>query len=146
MSSPNRQHGGIQQFQGSEELLDFSVNINPYGPSNAMKQVIANCDYSQYPDPNSQKLKQALALRHNSESKHFHVGNGAAEIFWTIASVASRNGPCRAMILEPTFSELTVALTAKQANIKILRSDFQKGFQHDVDDIANALKLSLIHI
>ena len=64
-------------------LIKLNTNENPYGPSpraiEAM-QAALNDDLRLYPDPNSDRLKQAVAGYYGVESNQVFVGNGSDEV------------------------------------------------------------------
>lgn len=64
-------------------LVKLNTNENPYGPSPkaiAAMQAEAADSLRLYPDPNSDKLKAAIADYYGLESKQVFVGNGSDEV------------------------------------------------------------------
>ncbi|SMF40249.1 pyridoxal phosphate-dependent aminotransferase [Pseudobacteriovorax antillogorgiicola] len=138
MQLESRIHGGIAQYQASHHTLDFSVNINPYGPSRRMEQVIRQAKYDEYPDPHCFKLRKAISQWHHCDINQIHIGNGAAEIFWSLASTRQESGGI-ALILEPTFSEFSVACRQRGYDLREVRSQSSHGFKHGIPSIEQAL-------
>ena len=65
------------------KLVKLNTNENPYGPSPkalAAMQVELNDDLRLYPDPNSDRLKQAVADYYGVETAQVFVGNGSDEV------------------------------------------------------------------
>lgn len=66
-----------------ENLVKLNTNENPYGPSPkviaALKKEAAD-SLRLYPDPNSDKLKAAIAEYHGLQPNQVFVGNGSDEI------------------------------------------------------------------
>ncbi len=65
------------------KLIKINTNENPFGPSPKVVAAIKNeigMDLRLYPDPNSEKLKQAIAQYHDIEESCVFVGNGSDEI------------------------------------------------------------------
>ena len=94
------QHGGdvysySEQFPGTTPL-DFSANINPRGiPARvraAMHDAIDLC--TQYPDPHCRALRKALGQRWQLDPKSFFCANGAAEIFYRLATCLKPSSDC----------------------------------------------------
>ena len=60
-------HGGIPgkllQSLGltTDQVLDFSVNTNPFGPSPKVLAAIREVDVTRYPDPDATELRAALS-------------------------------------------------------------------------------------
>lgn len=65
------------------DLVKLNTNENPYGPSPkviAALQAEAAETLRLYPDPNSDKLKAAIAEYHGLQSNQVFVGNGSDEV------------------------------------------------------------------
>ncbi len=133
-----RIHGGSCQYNADQIQLDLSVNINPYGPSPEMLTSLKNCRFDQYPDPNGSRLKAILAQHHDCHHSQIHLGNGAAEIFWTIVR-SQLHKKLPVLILEPTFSEFRLALESYEFPIYELRSHHKDDFHHHTPHIQSAL-------
>ena len=102
-----------------DHIVDFSVNVNPYGMPDSIvqqwPQLIA--DVKDYPDPENVELKSALAMKENIHEDHLLIGNGAAEIIFLLAN---RFRGQDVLIVDPTFSEYRTACTAHQCRIHSL--------------------------
>lgn len=97
------EHGG--DIYGNDGiLLDFSVNTNPLGLPESVKQAVISHipEYARYPDPSCRALRSALAARNGLESSNVLCGNGAAELIFALCAGIR---PRRAVTLAPTFSE-----------------------------------------
>ena len=68
-----------------ESLVDFSVNINPYGVSLRALEALQSFDPTRYPDRHALDLREALAHANDVTIDRILVGNGAAELIWLIA-------------------------------------------------------------
>ena len=89
------QHGGdiyseeIQKQIAKEDrkFLDFSANINPLGmPAGVRLAVMEALDKAEhYPDPESRKLKHALAEYHEVPEEALICGNGGADLIYRLA-------------------------------------------------------------
>lgn len=65
------------------KLVKLNTNENPYGPSPkaiAAMQAELNDDLRLYPDPNGDRLKQAVAAYYGVPSSQVFVGNGSDEV------------------------------------------------------------------
>lgn len=122
MSLPN--HGANAHYlyerlrlQMPETVIDFSENVNPLGPPPFVKERWSTYEelVTKYPDSNGQPFLSAAALYHKVPVNHVVVGNGAAEIF---TSLAKRYENKRAIIIHPTFSEYAATLAPYQVYIK----------------------------
>ena len=72
-----------------EEILDFSVNGNPYGLSPHVHKAIANVPVDRYPDRECLVLRQTILdvelAAANLSLASIICGNGSSELIWAIA-------------------------------------------------------------
>ncbi len=64
-------------------LVKLNTNENPYGPSPRVLEALraeAADSLRLYPDPNSDRLREAIAAFHGVEANHVFVGNGSDEV------------------------------------------------------------------
>lgn len=101
-----------------DEILDFSVNSNPFGPSPRVRQATATTPLDRYPDRESLALRRALADRSGISPEQIVVGNGAAELLWLVSFTFLRPRD-RALVVGPTFGEYsrTAALMGAQVHV-----------------------------
>jgi histidinol-phosphate/aromatic aminotransferase/cobyric acid decarboxylase-like protein len=134
-------HGGPRDAELAElglaaaDLIDFSVNTNPYGPSDGMRAAIAAAAIERYPDPTGQKARAALGCWLGESPAAVGLGNGAAELLWTLARVAAHDD-ARALFAEPTFSEFRRACVAARIAVVEWRARAEDGFALDLEAIA----------
>lgn len=108
-------HGGdlltaTQVFgREADQWLDFSSNMNPWGPPKQVQEIIyrAMGDLIHYPDPASRELKQQIAHTYDVPVDSITIGNGAAELIDLAVRVDKIP---RAALVEPCFSEYAEAL------------------------------------
>ena len=77
-------HGGDIYTYG--DVLDFSVNVNPYGPSEEVLEAAKRSmdEVSLYPDSQCRRLRKRLAEKKSLPEEYFLFGNGAAELFFSV--------------------------------------------------------------
>jgi histidinol-phosphate aminotransferase len=68
-----------------DNVLDFSVNSNPYGPPPGVREAIAAVPLERYPDRECLALRHKLAELHGVNIENIVVGNGTAELLQLIA-------------------------------------------------------------
>lgn len=102
-------HGG--DIYRQQVIYDFSVNINPLGLPDVVKQVLQNSGTLavQYPDLQCQKLRIQLADHLGIRPEQILCGNGASEL---ILAVCHMLRPQKALLSAPCFSGYEVALQA----------------------------------
>jgi histidinol-phosphate aminotransferase len=78
-------------------LVKLNTNENPFGPSPRVIEAIratAGDNLRLYPDPNSLKLRQAIAAWHGVETDQVFVGNGSDEVLaFTFAALLKHDRP-----------------------------------------------------
>jgi histidinol-phosphate aminotransferase len=122
------------------EILDFSVNSNPYGPSPLVQRAIAQVPLERYPDREALALRRALAAKLAVEPEQIVVGNGAAEVLWLIALVFLQPTSAKtAFVIGPTFGEYTRLATMMGAQVKVWQASPDDHFVVDFEEIASHL-------
>ena len=108
-------HGGDIYTYG--EMIDFSVNINPLGPSKKVIEAAkrALLQSAAYPDCKCRKLREKLADRLRVDERMFAFGNGAAELLYTLVLAEKSK---KALLPIPSFSEYEQALKTVGCEIK----------------------------
>jgi histidinol-phosphate aminotransferase len=117
-----------------EEILDFSVNTNPYGPSPLIRQVLAQAAIDRYPDRECLELRRTLLAYEYGDTPialdSILCGNGTAELIWAIARTLLQPRS-KAAILGPTFGEYAIASRATGAQVVEYRTRAETQFHLD---------------
>ena len=123
-------HGGDIYTYG--EMIDFSVNINPLGPSKKVIEAAkrALLQSAAYPDCKCRKLREKLADRLRVDERMFAFGNGAAELLYTLVLAEKSK---KALLPIPSFSEYEQALKTVGCEIKYYQTKKNNGFCIDYD-------------
>ncbi|QBD82705.1 histidinol-phosphate aminotransferase family protein [Ktedonosporobacter rubrisoli] len=124
------------------EVVDFSVNSMPYGPSPRVYEAIAATAVDRYPDRVCWHLRQSI-LDHELRGSGLEIseiicGNGTSELIWTLARCYLGAGT-KAAILGPTFGEYRAASLAAGATVVELRASQEQQFQLDVSAVGDWL-------
>ena len=137
-------HGGnLRQLALSSgiaesELLDFSANVNPLGPPEWLRAVIAAnvSALAHYPDPDCTALVAAAAQRYGVAAAEVIVGNGSAEILSVLPRVLDK---ARAVVPVPAYVDYarSAALGGMCVESFPMRAD--EGFQLDIPALETAL-------
>lgn len=122
-------HGGEvwdvmdKALSSKEDILDFSSNVNPLGPSQKAIEAIKNSfeRIPFYPDPDSTALCDAIARSFKGISReNIVVGNGSTELIYLFADVFLSKGDA-VLISAPTFSEYEKAARKAGARPKLVK-------------------------
>jgi histidinol-phosphate aminotransferase len=140
-----RTHGGLDDAEltslglAPDELLDFSSSTNPYGPSPSMLRALQGAAVGRYPDVSGRRARLALSGATGAPSDELVLGNGAADLLWSIARCLLGPG-ARVCIVEPTFSEFRAAARALGAEISEWRSRVEDAFEVDLAAVGERVR------
>ena len=144
MTRPQNEHGGdwaSYEIEYGRAPLDFSMNVNPLGMSEKVKQAIADAAdcADRYPDPACRQLRSALAKAEGVAEENIFCGAGAADIIYRLAKAAKKSEEPRLLITAPTFSEYEEAFASEGWRVErwLLKEeeDFAIG-----EDLAEAIR------
>lgn len=113
-----------------EALLDFSSNINPFGPPPGVRTALAALDPAPYPDRSCLHLRQRLAERHGCAPEQILPGNGANELIHLIAR-ALLNAGDPVLVLGPTYGEYAHACHLVEAQVVEMHTHRSTDFRPD---------------
>lgn len=120
-----------------EELLDFSTNVNPFGPAPSVDAAWRGVDVSNYPDASALHLRETLATRNEVAPDHLLTGAGASQLIWlTAQGLLAPGDSC--LIVGPTYGEYRRAAEAREARVSELRLPLPAE-QVSVEAISDAL-------
>lgn len=133
-------HGG--DIYRNHVKIDFSVNVNPLGVSEAVKaalhEAVMRC--GEYPDPSAEQLKAEVGRMLAVPEGSLLFGNGASELFMAAAHGVR---PGKTVIPVPSFYGYEHAATAtggevlyyetKKEHMFCVQEDFLSVLTEDVD-------------
>ena len=135
------EHGG-NVYTGETVVLDFSINVSPFGTPPKVKEAIAATldGFDIYPDPNCCALREALSRHHGLEKERILCGNGASDLIFRICAWKKAK---LALVLAPGFSEYERGVLRfggavreyllSDRNDFLLTEDFLNALTPDVD-------------
>ena len=130
------EHGGVLEGNSNDRIIDFSVNLNPYGPPNfvsvAIKEAIE--EISVYPDTGCAELRELLAHKFGCKPDEVLVGAGVSELIQLVALAFVTN---RVLIPQHTYGEYEPS--AKMMDAHITRIEMS-ALRIDSDVIAEAMQ------
>lgn len=145
MSELERVHGGVteQELQAlgvaRAELLDLSVNVNPWGPHPAVVRAVQQAVIGRYPDARAPGACLALARHTGEDPARIVVGHGSTELLWS--AVALLRGTGRPLlVVTPTFSEPRLAAHAWDVPCVEFRTRPEAQFSLDLTALSDALR------
>ena len=123
-----------------EALLDFSSNLNPFGPPPGVRAALASLDPAPYPDRSCLRLREALARQHDCETEQVLAGNGSNELIHLLARALLRPGDTT-LLVGPTFGEYAYASQLAGARVAEWRACAERSFVVDLDAVLEQVRL-----
>jgi len=111
-------------------LLDFSSNVNPFGPPSGVRAALAALDPAPYPDRSCLQLRRELAVRHGCNMAQVLPGNGSNELIHLLARALLRPDDV-ALVVGPTFGEYAHASRLAHARVVEWRACADEHFAID---------------
>jgi histidinol-phosphate/aromatic aminotransferase/cobyric acid decarboxylase-like protein len=143
--STERVHGGLQEREltelgiSSDDVLDLSVNTNPYGPCRAVVDAVRAAAIERYPDPTAWAARAAIADAIGSSPERVVLGNGAVDLLWTLVRALLTPGRM-AVVVQPAFSEFEAAVEAAGGRAVSWRAHAADGFAVDLDAVERVVR------
>mgnify|MGYP000002584231 CR=1 FL=1 len=121
----------------SNEIVKLASNENPLGPSEKVKQAIAQeiAELSRYPDGNGFELKKALSDKLNVSMDQLTLGNGSSDILEFIVKSFVGKGD-EVIVSQHAFA--IYGLVTKMVGGSIVQVP-AKNWGHDLEVMANAV-------
>ena len=143
-SVPPAVHGGVDLAELRElgidpaSIVDFSTNVNPFGPAPGVRAAIAAAGVDAYPDRRATALCHSLARTWSIAPRSILAGNGASELLWLVGLTALRPGD-DVLILGPAYAEYARIASLFGARPIALDAARSTVFRHDPKDVTASL-------
>jgi len=132
-------HGGLGYAElkslglSPDEVIDFSVNSNPFSFPPGVKEILKTVVIDRYPDSESIEFRQCLSERLAVSPDNILVGSGSMEII-RLVTQAYFGGGDSVLILKPTFGEYEVACQIVGARLLEQWAGEEEDFAFDIDE------------
>ena len=138
-------HGGnlrqlaLASGRPESDLVDFSANLNPLGPPEWLRAVLAAnvSALTHYPDPDCTQFVEAAARRYGVVVDEVIAGNGSAEILALLPRVL---GKPRAVIPVPAYVDYARSAVLGGMKVEPLTLSESAEFRLDFDALQSALR------
>ena len=137
-------HGGNLRFFSDiseipqKDILDFSANINPFGPPQWLRSVVSrSLDFTgNYPDPDCHSLVDAICAKWDISEEEVVVGNGSSEILYLLPRVMEAD---RALIPVPAYVDYARAARSAGMDITYFLTREEDDFALDISELEGRL-------
>jgi len=131
-------HGGYYG-KNKKKVIDFSVNLNPLGVPNSVKEhIIHHLDnLNTYPEIDASTARTHLALSHGVDFNQVMMGNGAVELIYLLARTIK---PRKVLILQPTFNEYERSFNQCGSKCFGFHLKAEDDFKMNLDELLKQLK------
>lgn len=119
----------------TDDVLDFSVNSNAFGPSPLVREALAKVVLDRYPDRESRLLRQALAEKLTLAPEQILISNGSAELIHLATHTFLHPGDS-ALVLGPTLGEYARAAQITGADVRQWAASPRDSFALNADEIS----------
>ncbi|MCL6472074.1 MAG: threonine-phosphate decarboxylase CobD [Firmicutes bacterium] len=138
-----KKHGGnirqlaLEHGLAKKDIVDFSSNINPYGPPESVLETIKNAidSVSEYPEQQAESLVAEISSRLGISTENVVAGNGTIEFIHILPQIFE---PQKAILPVPSFTEYELALKKSGATIDYKKSFSRKETLLALDEAADA--------
>jgi adenosylcobyric acid synthase len=145
MSNGDFSHGGdllkMAEVSGHapEDLVDFSVNVNPSGLPDFIRAALWGSleKLAPYPPPHAEDAAACAAERHGLDAACFVPGNGSNELIHALPGAFT---PAEGLIAEPAFSEYRLACLKAGIPVRSLVFGEKSGFRADPKELASSAR------
>lgn len=116
-------HGGPGPGEDEPAVaIDFSSNVNAWGPPPGVAGAASGADVDRYPDPDATAARRAVARAWGLGPERVRLGAGATGLLHRAALAFLEPGQ-RAVVAGPTFVEYRRAAALAGARVEEVRSD-----------------------
>jgi threonine-phosphate decarboxylase len=121
------------------QVVDFSANINPLGPSSLALRAVARAldTTAHYPDPDCVALRVALAERYQLSPEQLIMGNGSSELIHLLPHALPIT---RALIVGPTFSEYARAVSLGSGRVIEVTAKRAEQYRPPIEEVIETVQ------
>ncbi len=142
---PQAIHGGVDHAELAARglvpraVLDFSANVNPYGPPPGVRRALRGIRVGEYPDTAVTTLRGALAAHLGTSPESITPAAGATEVI-RLAVQAFVGPGDRVLIPAPAYGEYATACRIAGAEVITRRAGEADGFRLDTAALVSEIK------
>lgn len=138
-------HGGLNYSRlkekgiTPEDIIDFSVSINPFPVHESIINAVRNCSLTRYPDSSAYELRERIAQYENCRVDEVLAVNGTSQGINLIGE-AFLDSNSTVLIAAPAYSQYKNISQLKKSKIIELESDVSRDFKPDENQIIEKIE------
>lgn len=138
-------HGGLNYSKlkerglNPEEILDFSVSINPYPVHESVLRAVRNCSLIRYPDSTADDLREKIARSENCSPEEILAVNGTSQGIHLIGE-AFLSEKSTSLIASPAYSQYKNISLLKKSRVLEVKCTPETKFQHSIEEITRSVR------
>ena len=138
-------HGGLDYSRikkkglNPDEIIDFSVSINPYPVHQSILNAVNQCSLIRYPDSSAYDLREKIAEHENCSVDEILAVNGTSQGIHLIGE-AFLTEKSTVVIVSPAYSQYKNISLLKKSRIVEIQCSPLNDFVPNTEDIIIALK------
>ena len=118
----------------AENVLDFSVSTNPFGPPPGIEKALSEAEISLYPDTEAGELRETLARKLGVSTANLIIGSGSTELI-RLAATAYFGPDDTVLIPQPTYGEYETATALVNATLLKPMASAESGFRFNIKQL-----------
>jgi histidinol-phosphate aminotransferase len=122
-----------------DDVLDFSSNVNPYGPAEGVHEAIASVALDRYPDRKCLALQRSLRKFLDLPEDFVLPANGSSELIWLTALAFIKPGDS-VLVLGPTYCEYARAAALMAGHVSICVAQEEHRFVFDTAEVDSQIE------
>lgn len=128
-------------------VIDFSTNVNPFGPSPRVRKAVSSAVLDRYPDRQCLRLRETISEQEGIGIEQIVVGNGSSELLQLLAQTFLRHDD-EVLIVGPTYSEYARAsrLAGARVNESLATADFQFAVPIEAIEVALQRQPAIVYL
>jgi len=118
----------------AENILDFSVSTNPFGPPPGIEKALSEAEISLYPDTEAGELRETLTRKLGVSTTNLIIGSGSTELIRLVATAYF--GPDDTVLIpQPAYGEYETAATLVNATLLKPMASAESGFRFNIKQL-----------
>ncbi len=140
-----KSHGGLDYSElkkkglDPEEIIDFSVSINPYPIHESILNAVRECSLIRYPDSSAFELREKIANMEKCSPEEILAVNGTSQGIHLIGE-AFLSESTTSLIASPAYSQYKNISLLKKSRVLEINCSPKTNFHHSIEEITHSIR------